>query len=377
MPAGTDPGSRRRVLFLLPDLAHGGAERVVSVILRQLPRERWEPHLALLERRGELLSAVPDDVPLHDLGARRLRYAIGPIRRTLRELEPAVLFSSMSYVSLGLLALRRRLAPELRIVVREPTLLSSEVARKRLPGLWRAAYRRLYPRADAIVCPARSTLEDLEGSFGIARQKLRLVHNPVEEDRIRAAAEAEPSPYPPGGPNVVGVGRLSPEKGYDRAIDGFAELARLRPEAQLWLVGEGPERPELEARAARLGLAERVHLVGFAANPYPWLRCADAFVQASHYEGMPNALLEALACGTRAVALAAPGGTREVVEASPGAVLVESPDPVALGRALAELVGAPPPPAPTLPPGFSVAEVIASIDRLLCEVVEAGDRGDC
>jgi glycosyltransferase involved in cell wall biosynthesis len=354
---------KRRILFLLPDLRHGGAERVTVVLLRNLPRERYEPHLALVERAGELLEAVPPDVPVHDLGARRARRAPRPLLRRLREVRPAVVYSTLGYLSLVLLALRRFLPPEGRIVVREPTILSQEVGRKRLPFLWRAAYRWLYPRADAIVCPATTTLEDLATRFAIPRERMCHIPNPVEVESMRAAAE--PSPYSTPGPHVVGVGRLSGEKGYDRAIDAFAEVVRAHPTAELWLLGDGPERAALAERAARLGLGDRVHLVGFAANPYPWLKHADAFVQASHYEGMPNALLEALACGTPAAVFAAPGGTREVAAASEGVSLVESSEPAALGHALADLVGGGRPCVPSLPAGYSAREVVATLDALL------------
>ena len=181
---------RRRVLFLLPHLEHGGAERVATVLLRNLPRERWEPHLALVARRGELLGDLPDDVEAFDLGAGRVRHALDPIVRHVRELEPHLVYSTLGYLSLALLWVRRRLPPHTRIVIREPTLLSQEVSRKRLPFAWRLAYRHLYPRADTIVCPARSTLEDLARSFGVPRERMRRIPNPIEVERIRALASA-------------------------------------------------------------------------------------------------------------------------------------------------------------------------------------------
>jgi glycosyltransferase involved in cell wall biosynthesis len=339
---------------------------VTTVLLQHLPREHWELHLAVAMSFGQLYDVVPEDVAVHQLGAVRVRGALLPLLRLVRALRPRVVLSTVSYVNLALLGLRRLLPAEVRIVIREPTILSQEVARKPLAPLWRLGYRRLYARADAIVCPARTTFEDLVTGFGLPRERMRRIPNPIDVARIRAAARADSTPLDGPGPHIVGVGRLSPEKGYDRAIRAFAEVVSARPEARLWLVGEGPAEADLAECIRGLGLEQSVRLVGYVRNPYPWFRRADAFLQTSHYEGMPNALLESLACGTRVVALAAPGGTREVVEAAgPGARLVESAGPGALARALLEMTGPERPPAPTLPAEYSADAVAAALDELL------------
>ncbi|HXX47874.1 MAG TPA: glycosyltransferase [Myxococcota bacterium] len=357
--------ARRRVLFVIPSLRLGGAERVVALLLRELPRERFELHVGLVEAAGEFLAQVPGDVAVHDLGARRVRRAFGPLVRLARSLRPDVIVPNLGYLNLAILSARWLLPRATAIVPIEHTTLSAEVAEQARPALWRAAYRLLYPRATRLVACSHAIADDLVSSFGLAPGRIRMIRNPIDEPRIEAALASGRSPFPGDGPHVVGVGRLSPVKGYDRLLEAFAQLVGGGVGAELWLVGDGPERAALEARAAALGVAARVHFAGFQPEPYAWMRFANAFVQSSRREGLPVAVLEAAAAGARLVAFDCPGGTREIVSAIPGAQLVADGDLRGLARAIARALGPEPPPRARLPEEFRLARVIEDYAELL------------
>jgi glycosyltransferase involved in cell wall biosynthesis len=154
-------------------------------------------------------------------------------------------------------------------------------------------------------------------------------------------------------------------KGYDRLLEAFALLVTGGIPAELWLIGDGPERAALEARASELGLESLVHFAGYQAEPYAWMRFAQAFAQSSRREGLPVAVLEAAACGARLVAFDCPGGTREIVSAIPGAQLVADGDVRGLARALARALGPEPPPRARLPEEFRLARVLSDYTSLL------------
>jgi glycosyltransferase involved in cell wall biosynthesis len=124
--------------------------------------------------------------------------------------------------------------------------------------------------------------------------------------------------------------------------------------------GEGEERSALLSRASDLGIYDRVHMAGYQANPFRWMRHANVFVQSSVFEGLPNALLEALACGVPIVAVDEPGGTAEVLNGVPGTRRVgASPDQLATGITQTLMAGTRTP-APGLPERFRPERVAAT-----------------
>jgi len=356
---------KRRVLFLIPSLRLGGAERVVALLLRELPRDRFELHVGLVEAAGEFLAELPPDVGVHDLGAKRVRRALVPVARLARALRPDVVVPNLGYLNLAILAGRALLPRGTAVVPIEHTTLSAEVAEQSRPALWHAAYRWLYPRADRIVACSHAIADDLVASFHLAPAQIRMIRNPIDEPKLEAVLASGRSPFPTDGPHVVGVGRLAPVKGYDRLVDAFAQVVNGGIAAELWLVGDGPERAALQARAAELGVAARVHFAGFQPEPYAWMRFANVFVQSSRREGLPVAVLEAAAAGARLAAFDCPGGTREIVSAIPGAQLVADGDVRGLAKAIARALGPEPPPRARLPEEFRLARVIQDYGELL------------
>jgi glycosyltransferase involved in cell wall biosynthesis len=319
----TDNGSPLRVLFVLTDLHGGGAQQVVLTLLRHLPRERFELHLALVRREGRFVGDVPADVRVHDLAAKRVRSAALPLVRLVRELRPATVLSTLFHMNQLLLLLRPLLPRGTRLIVREGITVSQSRNMQERGRLSAGLVRWLYPTADCIVCQCAYMADDLAESFGVTRVRMRTLYNPVDVEAVRERARSGDNPFAAHdpGPHVVAIGRLEAQKGFDLLIDAFPDLRTLRPDAQLWIVGEDPSpggeaRGELERAAAERGIGDHVHLVGFQRNPYAYLAHADLFVLSSRYEGLPNVLLEALAVGCPVVALDRPGGTREIMLAT-------------------------------------------------------------
>jgi glycosyltransferase involved in cell wall biosynthesis len=327
--------ARKRVLFLMPTLGGGGAERVIVTLLRHLDRSRFEPHLALVEAVGPFLKEVPADVPLHDLMAKRVRYAFPGMIRLSWKLRPHAVHSLMCELNLATVLSRPFLPPGLRLLIGEQTSPSAQNTQGRKhPLLWNWLYRHFYPRADRIICVGDYVLNDLANSFGISRGKMVRIYNPVDVDMTRQLAGAGGNPYRGKGPHLVAAGRLSKEKGADVLLDAMPLVRAAILDADLTILGEGPLKPDLLEQRQRLGLNEAVHLVGFQPNPYPYFKHADVFVLPSRFEGLPLVVLEALAVGTPVVASDCPGALREILGDCPKARLVPPSDPKALAEAI-------------------------------------------
>ena len=308
--------SKTRALFLLPSLDGGGAERVFVTLLRHVSRQDLELHLAVFDRRGAFLQELPPDVTIHDLKAPRVSRGCLALLRTIWRLRPDVVFSTTTHLNIATALLRPLMPAATRLVLRE-TNVGQHLGQAR--SLRRIGPRRIgviYRLADTVICQTDYMRDDLVAGFRLPLEKLVRIDNPVDFDRVERLARADGDPFSANspGPHVVAVGSLQNVKGFDRLIVSFRGLLAAKPDAQLWILGQGPLEFELKQLAERLGLDDHVHFTGFQANPFRWLRHADLFVLSSRFESAPNVLLEAVACECPVVALEHQGGTRELLQ---------------------------------------------------------------
>lgn len=304
--------SCRCALFVVPSLRIGGAERVMVTLANQLAGQ-VDLHLAVLDARGPLRSQLSPSVTVHDLAARRALHSFAALRRLIWRLRPDAVLTTAFRMNLVATLLAPLLPPGTRLVIREVTVLEALLGRGLRGAAVRTLAARAFARAETVVCQTDAMRADLRSTLRLDPDRLVTIFNPVDYAAIRRRADEGDSPFAHEGPgpHVVGVGRLEPAKGFDRLIHAFPALVRRRPEARLWLIGDGAAHRALQQASQRQGIAPQVHFAGAQENPFRWMKHADLFVLPSRREGLPNALLEALACGCPVVALDHPGGTRE------------------------------------------------------------------
>lgn len=332
-----------RLAFFLPDLHGGGAERVVLNLCRAFLAEGMAVDLLLARAAGTLLGEVPAGVRMIDLSpGLRLPTRAGlaldallGLLRYLRREPPQALLTSLTGANLVALLAHRLARSRTRLVLRE----ANTAANLRGP-LTRRCVRALYPAAHAVIAVSQGVGDDLVNLFGVAAGRVRVIPNPVDIAAIRRLAAEDPREpwFAPGQPPVIlGVGRLAAQKDFATLLQAFAAVRRERP-CRLILLGEGPLRADLEALAATLGVRADVALPGFVANPYAYMRRAAVFVLSSRWEGMPNALIQALASGVPLVATDCHSGPREVLDEGRYGWLVPVGDAAALGTAIVRAI---------------------------------------
>jgi glycosyltransferase involved in cell wall biosynthesis len=194
----------------------------------------------------------------------------------------------------------------------------------------RAAYRF----ADAIIANSAAVVADLSQNLNIPRSRLHLIYNPLNITLLQRLSEQTlDHPWCADGapPIVLGVGRLDVLKDFPTLVRAFSSV-RSRRDCRLVILGEGPDRASLELLIGRLQLERDVYLPGFVRNPFAWMRHARVLVSSSLTEGCPNALMQALACGTPVISTDCVGGSGEILEGGKWGQLV----PVGNANAIAE-----------------------------------------
>jgi glycosyltransferase involved in cell wall biosynthesis len=300
--------------MILPNLGGGGSERVVTALMKNLDRHKFDLHLALLDANHDLAYELPEDLRLTQLKCKLVRHSFGPLLRLIRREKPNIILSSVDHLNLMVIALKPLFPSKTKLAVRSSSVSTAALARyptTRFSEWW---YRSFYRRADLVICQTNYMRRDFQRHFQIQSDKLARIYNPLDFSDIESSIASQGSPFPTEGPNLVFAGRLVYQKGVDILINAFESFSRNVSKSHLWILGSGPLENELIDRCSKLGISDKVHFAGFQSNPYVWFRHADLFVLPSRFEGLPNALLEALACGCSPVATDSPGGTREVME---------------------------------------------------------------
>ena len=307
------------ILFLLPDLGGGGAQRVMLQFAGALDPGRYETKVLVLGGSRAFAGDIPPHLAIESRGANRVRAALPWAIRRIKDEKPAAVVSVMGYVNLALLAAKPFLPKETRIIVREANVVSATLA-----GLPRLApgkmlYRQLYPRASRIITPTRAIGDEIARAAPRAVSRIALCPNPVDEQGIRAKA-SNPHRDPGPGLRIVAAGRLTHQKGFDRLIP---LLTRLPSDTRLTIYGDGPDRAALEALAQTSGLGGRVTCANFSTELPSAVAGADVFALPSRWEGLPNVVLEALAVGTPVLASGEASVADIAKRSNPGALTIE------------------------------------------------------
>jgi glycosyltransferase involved in cell wall biosynthesis len=324
---------RVRILLLIPHLGGGGAEQVTALLARGLSRDKYELHLGLVTQAQAGAAALPPWVTIHPLGASRVRAGAFRLLRLVRQLKPDAILSGMAHLNFLVLLLRPFFPPGTHVLVRQNGTVSAALAYGGLPRYTRLLYRLLYRHADRVICQSRAMAEDMAGEFGIGRELIAVLPNPVDVDGIRTA-RSDPDKWAGPGPHLLAVGRLSREKGFDLLLCALSAVRQRFPYADLVIAGAGPEEAALKAECRSLGLAAAVRFAGHIDCPYTFFPGTTLFVLSSRQEGMPNALLEAAAAGLPIVALPSSGGVVDLLRGRAGAWLAPQISTSALAATL-------------------------------------------
>ena len=270
-------------------------------------------------------------------GTDSVRSAVPGLIRHLRAQRPDVLLTAMDHANVVGLVAARLSATQVPVVISFRNDILSARRNRSLFSYLRPQVARWSIRfADHVIAISNGVRDGLVQLAPRSRDKITTIYNPTVDARMLELA-AEPIAEELGfdlGETVLAVGRLTPQKGLDLLVEAFARVVAVKPDTHLLILGEGPLRPELRQLARALGLADRLHLAGYAANPYQYMAQCRVFALSSRWEGLGNVLVEAGALGCTIVATNCPSGPYELLHDRPQATLVAVDDAAALADAL-------------------------------------------
>ncbi|GIX03430.1 MAG: glycosyl transferase [Planctomycetaceae bacterium] len=344
-----EAGHPLRMVFVLGSLEPGGAERQVVELLRRLDRRLVQPALYVFYRRGHLEQQVPTDVPITAFFDPQRRQSVGwqwmgmlragtlakvlHLACFLKHYQPDLVYERTLLGTL-LTAPAAWLAkvPRCCGVVADPWRDIELSFRPwwRRPARW--IVRWCYATAMYVLPNAEQLVPRLQAMFSVPAERLRVIRNLFDPARLPPVPPPQSRDHPT---RLLAVGRLHPQKDYLTMLRAVELLVtEYRRQITLTILGSGRQEPMLKHWVHQKGLSSYVHFAGQVADPCTWMMNADLYLLSSVYEGLPNALLEAIACGLPVVATDCPTGPAEILEQGRWGELV----PVGDSRAMAQAV---------------------------------------
>jgi len=340
---------KKKVLFVVPSLVGGGAERVLVLLLRYLNRSRFKSTVVAFNSKNDYKSDFPNDVEIISL-KRKERWEWYNIRlifflsNVIKKEKPELICSFLSQANLLSILAKRHSGVRVPLIISERNNLSMNIKTATfnlgiLSPIRGLLIKKLYPKADCIVCVSTGVKDDLIQNWGAMSHKTTVIYNPVEINHIKTLAkeDVEHPWFKQDFPVIVACGRLVKQKNYPLMIRAFALLSK-RCDSRLIVLGEGGLRTELIGYAKKMCVSEKIEFLGFQKNPFKYIARSKALILSSSWEGFGNVLIEGMACGTPVISTRCPSGPDELITDGVNGLLVPVNDEKGLADAIIRLL---------------------------------------
>ncbi len=306
--------SKKKIVFVLPTLTAGGAEKIISYVAQNLNQDIFKPYLVIVGLEAEAKHKV-EGIDVKFLNKKRVLFAVPALFAMLFSYRPHVVLSSIGHLNtiMGLLSF---FFPRIKFAIREASVISEIGKFGKSSQLRHKLSKLAYGHVDSIICQSNDMADDFKKLYHIPDGRIAIINNPITVN-IKPKEKSGFSEIT----KFITIGRLSKEKGHLRVIE---LLARLEKPFEYTIIGSGPEKDKIFARIQELHLQERITYIPHTNNVYEYLEKNDMFLQGSYVEGFPNATLESCVMGTPVLAFNVPGGTKEIIEHDINGFLAEN-----------------------------------------------------
>lgn len=315
----------------------GGAERTVLNIINNLNRNEFEPILVIgTNKDAPYLENLSKEVKIINLNARKLRHSWLALSKCINKENPDFLFSTVNPNNIILSLSKMFSFKKNKLIVREANNRTQagegSFFNKILTFL---SYNLI---ADKVIALSSGVQDDLINNFNINKNKIEVIHNPVEVDYIREISKetVDDFDFSENKKRIIAVGRLAEQKDYQTLLNAFKIISKNN--VQLIILGKGPLEQQLKQTCKGLGIESKVFFLGFKKNPYKYMSRSDLFVLSSKWEGFGHVIVEAMANGTPVISTDCKSGPAEILGEDEYGVLVPTEDPTSLALKIEELL---------------------------------------
>ena len=338
-----DTKTEKKLLFLINTLGCGGAEKVLVTLLNELADYDYKLYLVIFEDIVDLKEYLNRNVKficLHKKKKIDFFKLIFKLKSIINKIEPDIVINFQyyaSFVSHAAVSMSRIKCKMISCEHSNPAENLDVKFTKRL--LW-SAVSYVYNKSDSVVCVSEVVKQSLKNDFHVEEKKLVRIYNPIDLSSITEMAKEKIYHRffdDENGIVIVSVGRLERVKRYDRLIKAFLAIHHKIKNSYLLIVGKGSLENELSELISKYNMTDKIELVGFKKNPYPWMARSDIFVLSSDYEGLPMVLIEAMVCRIPVITTDCSSGPGELIENHISGIIAEGKSSNTLSKEIIEL----------------------------------------
>jgi glycosyltransferase involved in cell wall biosynthesis len=320
-----------KILFVLPTLRMGGAEKVMISLFNNIDKVFLEPSIVAFSN-GSLKSKIVDQSRLTVLDHESLLSGVFKFSQLVRSINPDVIFSTHSHLNALLCFLKKLNIIKSKLIIRESNYLSMQQSNgKSLYEKYFITFmiKTFYHNADHLICQSNEMLKDIYSFIPKYTVPATVIYNPIENipPYINKVSKKQ----------IISIGRLDPQKNHQLLIKAFDKIKNTIPHS-LVIIGDGSEYNNLRKIIVKKGLEDRVQLTGFIENVWDEYSNSSLFVLSSIYEGFPNVILEAMANSTPVISSNCLSGPKEIIRDSYNGLLFPVGDVEQLSKLILKLV---------------------------------------
>lgn len=312
---------KKKILFILPTLTAGGAERVISFIAQNINQTKYNSKLLVTGYKKNAAYAI-DNIEIEFLEKKRVLNAVPNLFWYLLKHRPNTVVSSIGHLN-TVVGLMSPFFFKTKFIIREASVISmmdkihGQTTTKKSFNIGSILSRSSYKLVDKIVCQSKDMADDFINIYNVKKQNIAIINNPITNlSPLKKTNTDSQKPI-----KFITVGRLSKEKGQLRIIK---LLSKLEFAFHYTIIGDGPLKDNILEAIKANQLEDKFTYIPFAKEVSKYMSSNDIFLQGSYVEGFPNTVLESCFVGTPVLAFNVPGGTKEIIQHKVNGYLVEN-----------------------------------------------------